>query len=71
MITTAIKSGHYQGQLMIYCHAELKKTVLTIVKLMLPEKFVKLIGDRVVFKVVKDGQTKKSSAITIARGGFF
>lgn len=59
MIIAAIKSGHYQGRLTIYCHAELKKTALTIVKLMLPEKFVKLIGDRVVFKVVKDGQSKK------------
>ena len=59
MITAQIKSGQYQGKLTIYCHAELKKTAMTIVKLTLPEKFVKLIGERVFFKIVKDGQTKK------------
>lgn len=59
MITAQIKSGQYQGKLTIYCHAELKKTAMTIVKLTLPEKFVKLIGERIFFKIVKDGQTKK------------
>lgn len=59
MITAQMNGGKYHGQLTIYCHAELKKTVLTIVKLTLAEKFVKLIGERVVFKLVKDGQTKK------------
>lgn len=59
MITAQIRSGQYQGNLRIYCHAKLKKTAMTIIKLTLPEKFVKLIGDRVVFRIIKDGQTKK------------
>jgi ribonuclease Z len=54
-----MKNGSYQGKLNIYCHAELKKTIVTIVKLTIPEKFVKMIGDRILFHQVKDGKIQE------------
>lgn len=59
MISAQMKSGRYEGKLHVYCHARLKKTILTIVKLMIPEKFLKLIGKRILFHVVKDEQIRK------------
>lgn len=59
MISARIKNGSYPGTLNIYCHAELQKTILTIVKLTIPEKFVKMIGDRILFHQVTDGKSRE------------
>jgi len=59
MIAAKIRSGKYEGNLNIYCHPQLNKTAMIIVKLTLPEKFVKLIGERIFFRIVKDGKAKK------------
>ncbi len=59
MISARMKNGFYSGTLNIYCHAELKQTILTIVKLTIPEKFVKMIGDRILFHPVADGKSRE------------
>ncbi|MBI4857843.1 MAG: DUF1801 domain-containing protein [Acetobacterium woodii] len=59
MISARMKSGSYQGNLNIYCHTELKKTIVIIVKLTIPDKFVKMIGDRILFHQVKDGKVRE------------
>lgn len=43
MIATKMKKGQYVGNLNIYCHEELKQTILTITKLTVQEKFYKMI----------------------------
>ena len=39
MIATKMKKGQYVVNLNIYCHDELKQTILTITKLTVQEKF--------------------------------
>ena len=58
MIATGMKNGKYEGNLHIYCHEELKETILTIVKLTVQKKFYDMIGQRIFFCVVKDGEEK-------------
>ena len=58
MIATRMKKGQYEGNLNIYCHEELKETILTITKLTVQEKFYKLIGERIFFRPVEDGEVK-------------
>lgn len=59
MISAGMKNGSYDGKLHIYCHAKLKKTILTIVKLTIHEKFLKLIGKRILFHIVEDGTIRE------------
>lgn len=58
MIATKMKKNKYEGNLNIYCHAQLKETILTIVTLTVQDKFVKMIGERIFFHEVEDGETK-------------
>ena len=58
MIATKMKKGKYEGNLNIYCHAQLKETILTIVKLTVQDKFVKMIGERIFLHEVEDGEIK-------------
>ena len=59
MIATRMKKGQYEGDLQIYCHKELEKTIRTIVELTVQKKFCRMIGERIFFRTVKDGETKK------------
>ena len=59
MIATKMKKGLYEGNLQIYCHEELERTIRTIVELTVQKKFCRLIGERIFFRTVKDGETKK------------
>ena len=59
MIATRMKKGQYEGELQIYCHKELEKTIRTIVELTVQKKFCRMIGERIFFRTVKDGETKK------------
>lgn len=58
MIATKMKKGQYEGDLNIYCHEELKETILTIAKLTVQGKFFKMIGERIFFHSVADGETR-------------
>lgn len=56
MIATKMKKGQYEGNLNIYCHEELVDTILTITKLTVQKKFYKMIGERIFFRTVEDGE---------------
>lgn len=59
MIATRMKNGKYEGNLTIYCHEELKETILTIVRLTVQSKFYNMIGQRIFFQTVADGEEKE------------
>lgn len=59
MIGAKIKQGKYEGNCNIYCHSDLVETVLTICRLTLQGKFYNLIGDRIIFHPLADGDKKQ------------
>jgi ribonuclease Z len=58
MIATKMKKGKYEGDLTIYCHEELKETILTIAKLTIQDKFYRMIGERIFFSTVTDDERR-------------
>lgn len=52
-------SGKYKGNLTIYLHQELEKTVRTILFEVLSNKYTKWIDDRIILKVVEDKEIVK------------
>ena len=61
MIAARMKQGKYQGNLNLYCHRELVETLLTIVRLTVQGKFVKLIGERIFLHPLEDKGTGQDS----------
>lgn len=59
MIAARIKQGKYEGNLNLYCHRELVETLLTIVRLTVQGKFVKLIGQRIFLHPLEDGDERQ------------
>lgn len=59
MIAAGMKQGKYEGNLDLYCHRELVETLLTIVKLTVQGKFVKLIGERIFLHPLEDGDERE------------
>lgn len=59
MIATKMKKEQYDGNLDIYCHDELIDTILTIAKLTVQGKFLKMIGKRIFLHTVSDGETRR------------
>lgn len=59
MIATRMKKGEYEGNLNIYCHEALIKTILTIVELTVQAKFCRMIGERIFFVPVEDEERKQ------------
>ena len=59
MIAARIRQGRYEGNLDIYCHRDLVDTLLTIVRLTVQGKFVKLIGERIFLHPLEDGDVKE------------
>ena len=59
MIATKMKKGQYEGNLNIYCHADLKDIILTITKLTVQDKFFKMIGERIFINPVEDQEVRK------------
>jgi ribonuclease Z len=57
MIAAAMKQGRYEGNLTLYMHSDLVEPLLTIVRLTVQGKFVKLIGERIFFHPLQDGDT--------------
>lgn len=58
MIASCIRQGAYEGNLHLYCHSDLAEPFLTIVRLTVQGKFVKLIGDRILLHPLEDGEEK-------------
>lgn len=59
MIAALMKQEKYEGDLNIYCHRDLVEPLLTIVRLTVQGKFVKLIGERIFLHPVDDGEVKE------------
>ena len=59
MIAARMKQGKYEGNLNIYCHRDLVEPLLTIVRLTVQGKFVKLIGERIFLHPVEDKEVKE------------
>jgi ribonuclease Z len=59
MIGSQIERGSYKGKLKIYATAELLQTIQKIAELTIQKKILKLFGQRICLKKIKDGQTKK------------
>ena len=54
-VMTMMRGGQFDGELHIYCHKTVRKGLEAITDLMLQKKFVKLIGERVLFHDIEDG----------------
>ena len=54
-VMTMMRAGQFDGELHIYCHKTVRKGLEAIAELMLQKKFVKLIGERVLFHDIEDG----------------
>lgn len=52
-------NNNYDGNLNIYMHRELENTIRKIMFEVLPEKFTKLIDDRIIFNVVEDKEERQ------------
>ncbi|MBQ8185194.1 MAG: MBL fold metallo-hydrolase [Lachnospiraceae bacterium] len=59
MIGANIRQGAYEGDLHLYCHSDLVEPFLTIVRLTVQDKFVKLIGERIFVHSLEDGDVKE------------
>lgn len=59
MIAARMKQDRYDGTLHLYMHSDLVETLLTIVRLTVQQKFVKLIGERILLHPLEDGDTVK------------
>ena len=58
-LMTMMRGGQFDGELHIYCHKTVRKGLEAIADLMLQKKFVKLIGERVLFHDIEDGMTAR------------
>lgn len=54
-IGTMMKNGQYEGLCHMYCHADLKPTIITLAKLTLQKKFWSLLDDQILIHTVEDG----------------
>lgn len=59
MIATAMKKEKYEGNLFIYCHSQLTKTIVTMAELTLQKKLTRLIGERIILVPVEDQDEKR------------
>lgn len=59
MIGQQMNKGAYDGELQIYCFAELAEKLKTIVTLTVPGKICKQIGERIHFIIVAHDETKR------------
>ena len=48
--------GKYHGPFTIYCHHEVAEALLTMCRLMIPEKIMRAVGDTIVVHEVTDGE---------------
>ena len=65
MIGARMKQGSYKGDLHFYCHRDLVESFLTIVRLTVQGKFVKLIGERIHIHPLEDGDEQQSLGYTL------
>lgn len=59
MIGSLMDKGAYQGNLKIYCHAELVATIKSIVSLTVQERFYRFFDERMIFQALTDGEEQE------------
>ena len=59
MIGQRMNQGKYEGELRIYCHAELSEKIQTIANLTIQQKVCKHMGNRIQFDIIENGSTRK------------
>ena len=64
MIATKMKKGQYEGNLNIYCHADLKEIILTITRLTVQAKFFNMIGERIFIYPVEDNEDERHPGVS-------
>lgn len=57
IIAASMKQGKYEGDLHLYMHSDLAETLLTIVRLTVQGKFVKMVGERIFLHSLEDGDS--------------
>ena len=60
-----LANGTYEGNLTIYMHRELESEVRQICNLLLPQKFLRWIDDRILFQVVEDQEIVPMNSYSI------
>ena len=55
IIAQGMHKGSYEGNLKVYCHKELREMLDIMCNMMLPKKFLKFFGERILFTEVSDG----------------
>ncbi|MCM1136678.1 MAG: MBL fold metallo-hydrolase [Clostridium sp.] len=58
MAGSSISAGKYQGNLIIYAHGELITTIQNIAEMLLQDKELLFLGNRILLETVRDGETK-------------
>lgn len=59
IIGQKMNQGLYEGELSVYCHAELREKILAIVEMTVAKKVTKLIGKQILLVPVEDGETRQ------------
>ncbi|SCP97370.1 MBL fold metallo-hydrolase [Anaerobium acetethylicum] len=59
VIGTKMNQDKYEGKLNIYCHPELAEAITTIAGLTIQKKVCRLIGERIIFVPLDNGEKKK------------
>ena len=54
-VMTMMRAGKYEGELHIHCHSSVREGLTAMAQLMLQQKFVRLIGERVLFHDIENG----------------
>ena len=60
-----IGQGKYEGNLRIYCHEELARSIRMIAELTIQKKVTKYFDDRILFVPVHHGETKEILGLSL------
>ncbi|MFI3202531.1 MAG: MBL fold metallo-hydrolase [Eubacteriales bacterium] len=55
-IATMMKKGQYEGEFHMWCHEELAVMIRQLLEMTLQQKFIRLIGERILIHPVVDGE---------------
>lgn len=58
MVATAMNNGKYEGELTIWCDPSVRDGLCDMARVTLQKKMTALIGERILFRTISDGQTE-------------
>lgn len=64
-IASMISTNKYDGDLRLYCHADLAESIQAICRFTLQKKFTRLFGDRILFVAIVDGDRHRLSGYDV------